>query len=138
MPEIPDSLLLLFSSEIEQRNGRYQIEIPPDQVGSPDSAVHVDEQYRVAIIECHGERERATESGEGATENQTNQGPPVEKGEVRSVKIEAFGDQGDGIAKVERGYVLIVPGAEPGDELTVQIDEVRENVGFAEMISGER
>ena len=138
MAEIPDSLLLLFSSEIEKRDGRYQIEVPADQVDSIDSAVHIDEQYRVAIIEIHGERERASESGEGATEKKSGQGPPVEEGEVRSVTIEAVGDQGDGIAKVERGYVLIVPGAEPGDELTVQIGEVRENVGFAEMISGHR
>jgi len=61
----------------------------------------------------------------------------VVEGEVRTVTIEALGDQGDGIAKVERGYVLIVPGGEPGDELTVRIDEARENVGFAQMISGE-
>jgi len=34
-------------------------------------------------------------------------------------------------AKVERGYVVIVPGAHPGDEPTVEIEQVQENVAFA-------
>ena len=48
------------------------------------------------------------------------------------------GDQGDGIAKVERGYVVIVPDALPGDELTVQIDQVQENVAFASIVEDDR
>jgi predicted RNA-binding protein with TRAM domain len=53
------------------------------------------------------------------------------EGEVRDVTIETTGDQGDGIAKVERGYVVIVPGGQPGDELSVEIEQVKENVAFA-------
>ena len=48
--------------------------------------------------------------------------------------IESVGDQGDGIAKVERGYVVIVPGARPGDEVEVEIQNARENVAFGEVI----
>jgi predicted RNA-binding protein with TRAM domain len=62
--------------------------------------------------------------------------PPVSQGAIREVTIESLGDQGDGIAKTDRGYVLIVPGARPGDEVTVEITEVRENVAFAEVRSG--
>ncbi|GAB6877777.1 TRAM domain-containing protein [Halorubrum gandharaense] len=61
-------------------------------------------------------------------------GPPVSEGDVRDVTIETLGDQGDGIAKIERGYVVIVPDAELGDEVTVEITSVRENVSFASVV----
>ncbi|WP_331234836.1 TRAM domain-containing protein [Natronorarus salvus] len=140
MPEIPDTLRLLFTADLQQREEKHIIELPADQVGSPDSAITPGEQYRVAIIEFHRATEQTSESGERSTREppENAQNPPVAEDEVRTVTIEALGDQGDGIAKVERGYVLIVPGGEPGDELTVRIDEVRETVGFAQMISGEK
>jgi predicted RNA-binding protein with TRAM domain len=50
------------------------------------------------------------------------------------VTVETTGDQGDGIAKVERGYVVIVPGAEPGDEVTVELATVHENFAIAEAV----
>jgi predicted RNA-binding protein with TRAM domain len=62
-------------------------------------------------------------------------GPPVSEGERRTVTVETLGDEGDGIAKVERGYVVIVSGAEPGDTVTVEITNVRENVSFGSIIS---
>jgi predicted RNA-binding protein with TRAM domain len=69
--------------------------------------------------------------------NQSSSEPPVDEGEVRDVTIETVGDQGDGIAKVERGYVVIVPGAQPGDEPTVEIEQVQENVAFARIIDSD-
>jgi predicted RNA-binding protein with TRAM domain len=45
-----------------------------------------------------------------------------------------MGDQGDGIARVDRGYVVIVPDAGVGDRVTVRIKEARENVAFAEVV----
>jgi predicted RNA-binding protein with TRAM domain len=128
MTEIPDALRLLFSTEIEQRDNRYLIEVPTDQIDRDDPAIQEGEQYRIAII-------NASTSSEQTIEH--TQGPPVEEGDVRTVTIEAIGNQGDGIAKVEQGYVLIVPGGEPGDELTVRVENVSETVGFAEMISGQ-
>ena len=62
-------------------------------------------------------------------------GPPVSEGERRTVTVETLGDEGDGIAKVERGYVVIVSDAEPGDTVTVEITNVRENVSFGSIIS---
>jgi predicted RNA-binding protein with TRAM domain len=60
--------------------------------------------------------------------------PPVEEGEVRAVTVETVGDQGDGIAKVDRGYVVIVPNTEPGDQPTVEIEQVQESVAFASVV----
>ena len=48
--------------------------------------------------------------------------------------IESLGEQGDGIAKVGRGYVVIVPDAHPGDEPTVRIDRIQDNVAFASVV----
>jgi predicted RNA-binding protein with TRAM domain len=53
------------------------------------------------------------------------------------VTIETVGDQGDGIAKVERGYVVIVPDAQPGDEPTIEIEQVQQNVAFASIVDSD-
>ena len=73
-------------------------------------------------------------TGNRTNHDPTANGPPVSEGDVRDVTIETLGDQGDGIAKIERGYVVIVPDAELGDEVTVEITSVRENVSFASVI----
>jgi predicted RNA-binding protein with TRAM domain len=143
MVEIPDSLYLLFTGELEQQDDQYVIEVPNEAFNASESPVQSDRQYRIAIINTPESIDKSRESttdhseSESTTESQSPQGPPVETGDVRTVTIEALGDQGDGIAKVERGYVLIVPGGEPGDELTVRVEDVRENVGFAQMVNGQ-
>jgi len=71
------------------------------------------------------------------TEPERQRGPPkpsVEEGEQRTVEIEDIGDQGDGITRVERGFVVIVPDTEQGERVTVEITDVRENVAFAEVV----
>jgi len=61
--------------------------------------------------------------------------PPVSSGERRTVTIEGIGDKGDGIARIDRGYVLIVPETDVGERVTVEVDQARDNVGFASVIS---
>ena len=51
--------------------------------------------------------------------------------------IEDIGEQGDGIARVERGFVVVVPDTEQGERITIEITDVRENVGFAEVVDRE-
>jgi predicted RNA-binding protein with TRAM domain len=50
------------------------------------------------------------------------------------VEIEYLGDQGDGIAKVERGYVVIAPDTSIGDRVTAEIQQARETVAFADVV----
>src|SRR6056297_4045305 len=119
MVEIPDSLCSLFSAPIKKRNGTYVVEVPSSEVDH--EALSADETYRVAIFEPPASTESSMQQGTQQSPSQepvshTPSGPPVEEGEVRDVTIETVGDQGDGIAKVERGYVVIVSGAQPGDE----------------------
>jgi predicted RNA-binding protein with TRAM domain len=84
------------------------------------------------------ETESTGSSSDGSGRNSGPPDPPVDEGEVRDVTIESVGDQGDGIAKVERGYVVIVPDAQPGDQPTVEIEQVKENVAFARVLDGPR
>ena len=65
---------------------------------------------------------------------QASQTPPVEEGEQRTVEIEDIGDQGDGITRVERGFVVIVPDTKQTERVTIEITDVRENVAFAEVV----
>ena len=50
------------------------------------------------------------------------------------VEIEDIGDQGEGIARVERGYVVIIADAEVGDSVAVRVTKARETVAFAEVV----
>jgi predicted RNA-binding protein with TRAM domain len=56
---------------------------------------------------------------------------PVEPGEIRLVTITDRGRRGDGIALVERGFVVIVPGTAPDDRVLIEIEEVRDSYALA-------
>lgn len=136
MVDIPDSLRSLFTGTIENRGDRYVIEVPASEIDH--ATLQAGDTYRVAMLGQAGS-ESSMSSSPSAPESPppTARTPPVEEGETREVTIESLGDKGDGIAKVERGYVLIVPGARPGDEVTVEIEEVKENVAFAEPVKSD-
>jgi predicted RNA-binding protein with TRAM domain len=141
MVQIPDGLRSLFSAHVDERDGSYVIEVPASEVEA--GTLTPGETYRVGVFPLGGPgtdtgtgtAAEATEDGRGAADGPAQApAPPVDEGEVRTVSIEALGDQGDGIAKVDRGYVVIVPGGEPGEEPTVRIEQVRQNVAFAEIL----
>ncbi|SEP08069.1 Predicted RNA-binding protein, contains TRAM domain [Halogranum amylolyticum] len=135
MVEIPDSLQCLCTASVTERKGSYRIEIPREEVAHGE--LDVGGFYRVGVL-THTAAASSSDSSSAAssdTEPQVQQGPPVEEGEVREVTIETLGEQGDGIAKVERGYVVIVDGGHPGDVVDVKIQTVRENVAFAEIVA---
>jgi predicted RNA-binding protein with TRAM domain len=137
MVEIPDSLQSLFTATVEERENRYYIEIPETEI--EHEAAAPGETYRIAVLPHGAEGEQSSDptqesTDESRAETETRPEPPVDEGEVRTVEIESVGDQGDGIAKVERGYVVIVPEAKPGDEPTVEIEQVKQNVAFARVV----
>jgi len=133
MVEIPDSLRSLFTGTVEQRNGRYYIEIPHSEI--EHEAAEPGQTYRVAVLPDEQSPTTTTPNTDGETEEAPGRPePPVDEGEVRTVTVESVGDQGDGIAKVERGYVVIVPEAEPGEDPTVEIEQVKQNVAFARVV----
>ncbi|MGQ3330691.1 TRAM domain-containing protein [Halorubrum sp. FL23] len=137
MIEIPDSLRSVFSAQLEERDGSYVVDIPASEIEHDTLAAN--ETYRVALLASEsstGQKAQQEQPQSAAQETTpTSDGPPVDEDEVRDVMIETTGDQGDGIAKVERGYVVIVPGGQPGDAPTVEIDQVQENVAFASIVA---
>ncbi len=58
---------------------------------------------------------------------------PVRAGDELEVEIEDVGGEGDGIASVD-GYRLFVPGAEVGETVTVRVEDVKPNFGFAQRL----
>ncbi len=128
--EISNELLCLFSADVSADGDRYVVEVPKREVET--GSVGADRTYRVALIEA-GTPE--TTVSEETTEPPTGDPqPPVEPGEIRYVEIEDLGKQGDGIARVERGYVIIVPGAEVGERVKVEVTEVKSNFAVGEVI----
>lgn len=137
---IPTQLQCLFSATVEERDGTFMIEVPEDEIRLGD--LQDKETYRVALLSSSSKREseqptidppsdsapaRTTSDSEAPT-------PPVEKGETRNVEIEDIGDQGDGLARVERGFIVVVPDTEVGERVTIEITEVRKTVAFADVV----
>ncbi|MDY6780765.1 MAG: TRAM domain-containing protein [Halobacteria archaeon] len=133
--DISGKLLSLFSSRVERQEDTYVVEIPANEV--EEGEIEEGEVYRVGIIvdedEVEAQAQTQTQAG-GQPQEGTELQPPVEEGEIRYVEIEDIGKQGDGIARVERGYVIIVPGADMGDRVKVEVDEVKENFAVGEVL----
>lgn len=129
--EIPDRLQTLFSATIEEQGDSYVVEVPEREVSLGE--LQAGETYRVAILPSRSTDE-ATETNTDSQPEQSRQTPPVEEGEQRTVEIESLGDQGDGIARIERGFVVIIPNTEPTERVTAEITDVSENVAFAEVV----
>ncbi len=128
--EIPNQLLCLFSADISDEGDRYVIEVPRREIET--GGVSVDGTYRIALIDTQRD-DKSGESG-GAKTPEGEPQPPVEPGEIRYVEIEDLGKQGDGIARVERGYVIIVPGTKVGERVKIEISEVKSNFAVGEKI----
>ncbi len=133
--EISDKLLCLFSTDVSVEDDRYVIEVPRREIESGD--IDPEEVYRVALI-SRDSAEADADSSSNATSRRASAPsepqPPVEVGETRYVEIEDIGKQGDGIARVERGYVIIVPGAEVGERVKIEVSEVKSNFAVGEII----
>lgn len=133
---IEDDPQCIFSTEISHGDLGHAIEVPPEEIelGSLDPNSPV----RVAIYQPHSESQSGPQtrnSNNSTTEsNDTSLQPPVSTGESRSVTIDDRGNQGDGIAKVGTGFVLIVPGADVGETVDVKITNVKDNFAIAEPI----
>lgn len=48
---------------------------------------------------------------------------PVKEGDVLEVEVIEKSRKGDGVARVE-GFVIFIPGAEPGQRVKIQIEKV--------------
>lgn len=138
--EISDDLLCVFNADVAEWDGSYTITVPKREITRGD--VDDDTVYRVALIETQTTAidEPASDTAESQTNTETTADagptsePPVDVGNRRMVEIEDIGSQGDGIARVERGYVIIIPETEEGDHVTIEVTEVNQNVAFGNVV----
>ena len=132
--DIPDSLLTVFSAELEERNGRSTIDIPSRELdlGELDEG----ETYRIAVFGTTGTEPTVNPTRDRHPDRESSS-PPVREGERYDVEIEDVGEKGDGIARVGPGYVVFVEGTAIGDRVTVEITQTRENFAFGDVIQGE-
>ena len=126
--EISNKLLCLFSADVSEQEDRHVVEIPRREIETGD--IEPGETYRVALISA--DSEETSEADQPAPDEPQ---PPVEPGEMRYVEIEDIGKQGDGIARVERGYVIIVPDTEVGERVKIEVTEVKSNFAVGEALS---
>lgn len=134
--EISENLLTMYHAEIEQQGDSYIIEVPEREISV--GAIDEDGIYRIAIATPKTKASEATDFKENTDPSQEQQQsgslPPMSQGDDIDVEIEDVGDQGDGIARVGPGYVVIVPDTELGERVSVRITNVRENMAFAEVV----
>ena len=109
----------------------YVIEVPKQELQT--GTLQANEMYRVALLSLPADT-GSQQSAQKPQKEREPRTPPVEEGEQRTVDIEDLGDQGDGLARVERGFVVIAPDTEVGERVTVEITDVRANVAFAEVV----
>jgi len=133
--EIPEELRSVFTATVRERDGEHVVTVPEHELAQ--DAVSAGETYRIALSEAPTPQSADGPQSVEDAGTDRQQGPPVDEGEVREVTIESIGGQGAGIAKVERGYVVIVPDGGPGQQPTVEIDTVRQNVSFATIVDPE-
>jgi len=134
--DIPEQLTCLFSATVELQDDSYVIEIPKNEL--ENGSLTPQQDHQVALLSLSTEATETVETNREPTPapetSHDSQQPPVTEGETRTVEIEDIGDQGDGLARVERGYVIIVADTKKGERVRIEIDTVRENVAFADVV----
>ncbi|GAB7010287.1 TRAM domain-containing protein [Halorubrum trueperi] len=136
--EISEKLLCLFSADVREEDGEYVIDVPRREIET--GSLEPGETYRVALVsrsESDGDAAAGgRDGGADVSASRADDGPqpPVEPGEMRYVEIEDLGKQGDGIARVERGYVIIVPDTEVGERVKIEVTEVKSNFAVGEVV----
>jgi len=140
--EIPEQLACLYTAELTETEEGYTFSVPTREV--EQGSITPGDTLRVAVLAKSDNTTETPETTEttGTTESThqredhtpTQPEPPVSEGETRVVEIEDVGDQGDGITRVERGYVVIVPETDEGETVEIRIETVQPNVAFGTVI----
>lgn len=126
-----DTPLCVFSAQVQSDGDTFVFEIPKSEISI--GSIREGVVYRVGILP-HSVQADSADSRGGSSADQDSSLPPVTEGETLQVEIEDIGDQGDGIARIESGYIVFVPNTTLNERVMVEIKEARETVAFAEVI----
>ncbi|MFD1644004.1 TRAM domain-containing protein [Halohasta litorea] len=132
--KISEDLTCLFSATVDEQSDSYVIEVPRAEV--EEGFVDASRAHNIALLSTAAESAvDESDSTRSETDHEGDQqGPPVSVGEQRIVEIDEMGDQGDGLARVEHGFVVIVPETEVGERVRIQIGHINETVAFADVV----
>ena len=132
--EISEQLTCLFAAGVEECDQSYVVDIPKQEVDV--GYVDPTEDYQVALLRQPFENSQSapTQTSDESSQQPDFDQPPVSTGETRVVEISELGDQGGGLTRVERGFVVIVPETQQGERVRIQIQTVKANVAFAEVV----
>lgn len=130
MTDDSPELVCKFTTEIETQGDSHVVTLPDTEIDY--GTLSAGDVVRISV-------ERVDAAGTPSSHADASEpSPPVNEGDQLTVEIEDLGDQGDGIARVDRGYVLIVPGTEPGETVDVEVAETNPNYGFAQPVDAPR
>jgi predicted RNA-binding protein with TRAM domain len=132
--DISDQLTCLFTADVEEQDQSYVVEVPKQEVDV--GYVDPTEDYHVAVLKKPGETSQPApiQTSDDSSQQPDLDQPPVSTGETRVVEITELGDQGDGLTRVERGFVVIIPETEVGERVRIRIETVHETVAFGEVV----
>lgn len=128
---IPDDLLCLFSGQVRKEDNSYLIDVPAQEIAS--GKIGEGEAYRIGIFPMANDSQAGMVSTSQSDERPTRE-PPVEEGDILDVEIEDIGDKGDGVARIDSGYVVFVPDTTLHEHVTIEITEAKETMAFAELL----
>lgn len=135
---VPNSIISLYTAEIVEDDGSYYVEIPSGEV--ENTHLQVGDTVKVGLHNVESEsNEVYTEPVEDNNDTQRftskqHQTPPVAEDDEVTVTVEDVGKKGDGIARVDGSFVIIVPGARPGDTVDVKVTDVKETFAIGEPV----
>lgn len=125
------SLLCLFSARLAEDDGSLVIDVPEREVSQ--GPLEPGGTYRVGLVPASGKQSTPRRQSK-ATAHDGQDKPPVEAGEILEVEIEDIGDKGDGVARIDSGFIVFVPDTTLHERVTVEVTDVRETMAFAEVI----
>lgn len=118
----------VFTTEVREKDGSFVIEVPEREISIGD--IEVGDIYRIAILQPAPQPEVSAEP----TRRLRDSEPPVAVGDTLEVEIEDIGDQGDGIARIDSGYIVFVPNTTLSERVTVEVTDAKDTMAFAEVI----
>lgn len=127
-----DRLVMTGAVTPDQVNGRLGdyvgTYVQCSECGSPDT--HLERDGRIQLLQCEACGAHQPVKARKARRPQA----AVKEGGKYEVKITATGKKGDGIAKYE-GYTIIIPGAQMGQDLIVEVTRVNGQTAFGRPVN---
>lgn len=121
------ALLASFDTPVEKTADGRPV-IPLSDALSERTPDELPDTIRVAVYKTSdtaADPPRPSETTPPAEREPPASDPPVASGDYIDVEIQTLGEEGDGLAWHD-GFVIIVPGTTPGDEVVVEIERVQD------------